>query len=132
MQVIKSLRCRVLANRSRRAGQYDYDQPRLEHRRRHPVDTPPAYRDARTRATHAAAAGRPATPLEQAQYHNGELEGSFAGNLGVDDADRRRRYTLRLVLLRRSNNEFNGGVWTRPIPGLDNGPLHTYWVQLTR
>ncbi len=92
----------------------------------------PAYRDARTRATHAAAAGRPATPLEQAQYHNGELDGSFAGNLGVDDADRRRRYTLRLVLLRRSNNEFNGGVWTRPIPGLDNGPLHTYWVQLTR
>jgi CubicO group peptidase (beta-lactamase class C family) len=77
-------------------------------------------------------AGKPPTPLEHAQYHNGELEGSFAGNLGVDDADRRRRYTLRLVLIRRSNNEFNGGVWTRPIPGLDNGPLHTYWVQVRR
>ena len=77
-------------------------------------------------------AGKPATPLDHAQYHNGELEGSFAGNLGVDDADRRRHYTLRLVLIRRSNGELNGGVWTRPIPGLDNGPLHTYWVRVRR
>ena len=57
--------------------------------------------------------------------------GAFLGNLAIDEADRRRHYVLRLVLLLRGNI-LNGGVWTRPIPGSDDGPLHTYWVQLTR
>jgi CubicO group peptidase (beta-lactamase class C family) len=74
---------------------------------------------------------QPGTALSDAHYRAGKLEGSFAGNLGIDTVDRSRHYTLRLVLLLRGD-VFNGGVWTRPIPGYDDGPLHTYWVRLAR
>ncbi len=79
-----------------------------------------------------ALAGAPAIPLMEASERDGELAGAFAGNLGIDRSDRRRHYMLRLVLVRRSPDRLNGGVWTRPLPGADDDPLHTYWAEVRR
>jgi len=73
----------------------------------------------------------PPTVLTDAHYHDGKLDGSFAGNLGEDTADRRPHDSWRIVLVRRGD-VLNGGVWTQPPAGLPDGALHTYWVQLTK
>jgi hypothetical protein len=75
-------------------------------------------------------AGAPPTALADARDQDGELAGTFAGDLRLNVEPR--RYRLRLVVIRRGARLLNGGVWTQPLPGSDEGPLHTYWVEVER
>src|SRR5262245_34091626 len=64
------------------------------------------------------------------QFKDGYLSGSFAGDIGTEDANRT-RYTLALSLKLRGN-VLNGAMTALSLPSSRLGMALTHWVELEK
>jgi CubicO group peptidase (beta-lactamase class C family) len=79
---------------------------------------------------HAQLAAQLKTLLNRPQFKDGYLSGSFAGDIGTEDANRT-RYTLSLSLKLRGDF-LNGAMTAQSLPGRRVGNALTHWVELKK
>ncbi len=79
---------------------------------------------------HAQLGAQLKTLLNRAQFRDGYLSGTFASDIGTEDANRT-RYTLALSLKLRGN-VLNGAMTAQSLPGRRVGNALTHWVELKK
>lgn len=79
---------------------------------------------------HAQLGSQLKTLLNRARFKDGYLSGSFAGDIGTEDANRT-KYTLTLSLKLRGD-VLNGAITAQSAPGRRVGNALTHWVDLKK
>jgi len=74
--------------------------------------------------------GQPWTVLDGAVLDDGTLRGTFAGDLGTEDVNRR-PYTLRLEIKKRGT-KLNGALIAMSLPGQWLGNALAHWIEIHR
>jgi CubicO group peptidase (beta-lactamase class C family) len=80
---------------------------------------------------HLQMKGQLRTLVNGARIEGGYLRGSVGGDIGTDDANRRRPYNLHLKLKNRGE-ALNGSITATSLAGRRVGSVLSYWVELKR
>jgi hypothetical protein len=75
--------------------------------------------------------GQLRTLVNGARFEEGYLRGSVGGDIGTDDANRRRPYNLHLKLKNRGE-ALNGSITATSLAGKRVGSVLSYWIELKR
>ena len=80
---------------------------------------------------HLQIEGQLRTLLNGTRIENGCLRGSFSGDIGTDDANRRRPYNLH-VKLKLRGNVLNGSITASTLGGRRAGEVLSYWMEVKK
>lgn len=80
---------------------------------------------------HVQLKGQLRTLLSGVRFENGYLRGSFSGDIGTPDANRRRPYNLH-VKFKQRNDMLNGSITAATLSNERAGDVLSYWIELKR